>query len=306
MFGTASPAADAEIILLASEILHSLGLREISLHINSIGCPECRAKYHAALKEYFGAHRENLCDTCLERLEKNPMRLLDCKNPDCKEIAKDAPVILDYLCEDCAKHFEGLKERLDLCGMPYEVDPRIVRGLDYYTRTVFEFITDTIGAQGTVCGGGRYDGLVKELGGAQTPALGFGMGLERLLMVMEQAGCDFEPEAKCDIYLANIGEQAALKAFSLTKELRHNGFFAECDTVGRSLKAQMKYADKIGAAYSMVLGDDEIAQGKGKLKNMENGEVQEKELDSLAQTLATIQAQAALGMLSDTVEQWNQ
>lgn len=305
MFGSSSPAADAEVILLANEILHSLGLHEISLHINSIGCPECRAKYHTALKEYFSAHKESLCDTCLERLEKNPMRLLDCKNPECKVIAKDAPVILDYLCEDCAEHFEGLKERLDLCGLSYEVDPRIVRGLDYYTRTVFEFITDTIGAQGTVCGGGRYDGLVKELGGAQTPALGFGMGLERLLMVMEQAGCEFEPETKCDIYVANIGQAAAMKAFALTKELRHDGFFAECDTVGRSLKAQMKYADKIGATYSMVLGDDEIAQGKANLKNMQTGETQEIELDSLAQTLATIQAQAALGMLSDTVEQWN-
>ncbi|MBO5575897.1 MAG: histidine--tRNA ligase [Ruminococcus sp.] len=272
MVGTASPRADAEVIALAKTVLDRVGLRNIELNINSIGCPECRAKYHQALKEYFSARKDELCHTCQERLEKNPMRLLDCKSPEDQAIAKDAPLILDYLCDDCKAHFEKLKEYLTEMGIQFTVNPRIVRGLDYYTRTVFEFITTEIGAQGTVCGGGRYDGLIGELGGAQTPALGFGMGLERLLLVMQKQECDFIEDKKCDLYIATMGEAAVKKALSLTTALRDEGFFVEYDLVERGIKPQMKYADKIGAKFVIVLGDNEIESGSAKLKNMATGE----------------------------------
>ena len=272
VFGPAGPAADAELISLAAEALAALGIEGLSLEINSIGCPNCRPAYHEALKNYFKSNLDKLCPTCLGRLEKNPLRILDCKNPDCQVVAKDAPVVLDHLCGECAGHFEGLKARLEALNLEYTVNPRIVRGLDYYTKTVFEFVSDKIGAQGTVCGGGRYDGLVEELGGAPTPALGFGMGLERLLLVMEAMGAPIPEPESCDIYIAAMGDAAALRAFELTGRLRGEGFFAECDLMGRSLKAQMKYANKIGAKYSLVLGDNELAEAKAQLKNMATGE----------------------------------
>ena len=272
MVGSASPRADAEVIALAKSVLDRLGLQNIVLNINSIGCPECREKYRQALKEYFEPHRDELCRTCQERLDKNPMRLLDCKSAEDQAIAKDAPAILDYLCDDCKAHFEKLKQYLTQMGIGYSVNPRIVRGLDYYTRTVFEFITTEIGAQGTVCGGGRYDGLIEQLGGAKTPALGFGMGLERLLLVMQKQGCDFIEEKTCDLYIATMGENAVNKALSMTSALRDEGFFVEYDLVERGLKPQMKYADKIGAKFVIVLGDNEIESGSAKLKNMATGE----------------------------------
>lgn len=272
MAGSPSPAADAEVISLAKKILDRLELKNIELHINSIGCPTCRAKYHEALRAYFEPHKNELCETCKERLVKNPMRLLDCKSPEDREIAKDAPVILDYLCDECSDHFAKLKKYLDNAGIDYTIDPKIVRGLDYYTKTVFEFITTEIGAQGTVCGGGRYDGLIEQLGGQHTPALGFGMGLERLLLVMDKQNCDYLAPKKCDIYFATMGDEALEKAMSLTAQLREFGYFAEYDLMGRGLKAQMKYANKIGAAFTMVLGDNELADGKAKLKEMKSGE----------------------------------
>lgn len=272
MAGSQSPAADAELISLAKKILERLEVKNIELRINSIGCPACRAKYHEALRAFFEPHKDELCDTCKERLGKNPMRLLDCKSPEDREIAKDAPVILDYLCDECSDHFNKLKKYLDNAGVSYIVDPKIVRGLDYYTKTVFEFVTTEIGAQGTVCGGGRYDGLIEQLGGQHTPALGFGMGLERLLLVMDKQNCDFLAPKKCDIYFATMGDTALEKAMSLTAQLREFGYYAEYDLMGRGLKAQMKYANKIGAAFTMVLGDNELADGKAKLKEMESGE----------------------------------
>ena len=272
MVGSASPRADAEVISLAKSVLDRVGLQNIVLNINSIGCPECREKYRQALREYFEPHRDELCRTCQDRLDKNPMRLLDCKSAEDQAIAKDAPVILDYLCDECREHFEKLKEYLTVMGIEYNVNPRIVRGLDYYTRTVFEFITTEIGAQGTVCGGGRYDGLIEELGGAKTPSLGFGMGLERLLLVMQKQGCDFMPDKTCDLYIATMGENAVKKALSMTTALRDEGFFVEYDLVERGLKPQMKYADKIGAKFVIVLGDNEIESGNAKLKNMATGE----------------------------------
>ena len=272
MAGTKDPRADAEVISLAKSIIDTAGLRGIKLFINSIGCPECRAKYHAALKEYFAGRADELCDTCRGRLEKNPMRILDCKSPVCSEIAEGAPVILDYLCDDCREHFEKLQQYLTAMDIKFEINPKIVRGLDYYTKTVFEFVTTDIGAQGTVCGGGRYDGLIETLSGKPCPALGFGMGLERLILTMEKQGLDFAAEDTCDIYIASMGEAASVKAMQMCAELRADGVSAECDVVGRGLKAQMKYADKLGAKFSVVLGDSELENQTAELKNMQTGE----------------------------------
>ena len=278
-YGTQSPAADAELICAAQSVLDRLGLNQIHLELNSIGCPECRAKYNQALREYFGQFKDRLCDTCLSRLEKNPMRLLDCKSPQDQELAKDAPKITDYLCEECENHFSEVKRYLDSAGVEYTVNPKIVRGLDYYTKTVFEFVTDCIGAQGTVCGGGRYDGLIEELGGKHMPSLGFAMGLERLLMVMDAQGIAIPDDDKCALYIATMGDDAKVKAFELLRRVRECGLIAETDVVGRGLRAQMKYADKIGAKYSLVLGDNELNENKAKVKNMETGEQTELALD---------------------------
>lgn len=279
MAGSSSPAADAEVISLAKTMLDRLGLKNIELYINSIGCPACRAKYHEALRNYFNLCKEELCETCQERLIKNPMRILDCKSPVCREIGKNAPLILDYLCEECSEHFEKLKKYLTDLDIEFKVNPKIVRGLDYYTKTVFEFVTTEIGAQGTVCGGGRYDGLIEQLGGQHTPALGFAMGIERLLIVMEKQDCDYLVPKKCDIYFATMGENALEKAMKLSKALREYGYFAEYDMMGRGLKAQMKYANKINAAFTVVLGDNEIESGIAKLKEMEKGTETDIRLD---------------------------
>ena len=279
MAGSQSPSADAEVISLAKTLLDRLGLKNIELYINSIGCPECRAKYHAALKEYFESKKLELCDTCLSRLEKNPMRILDCKSPICSEIAKDAPIILDYLCEECSEHFTKLQKYLTNLGIAFKVNPKIVRGLDYYTKTVFEFVTTEIGAQGTVCGGGRYDGLIEQLGGQHTPALGFAMGIERILITMEKQNCDFLQPRKCDLYIAPMDDAALEKAMLIARDLREYGYWVEYDVIGRGLKAQMKYANKIDAAFTIVLGENELTSGKVKVKNMAKGEELELDLD---------------------------
>lgn len=270
-FGAASPAADAEVISLADYAFKALGVGNLSLEINSIGCPECRAKYTAALKAYFKSNESELCGTCRDRLERNPMRILDCKSPVCSAVAAGAPVVLDYICDACREHFDMVQKHLDALGIAYTVNPHIVRGLDYYTRTVFEFVSNDLGAQSTVCGGGRYDGLVEQMGGQPTPALGFGMGIERLLMVMEAQGCAFPPDKRCDVYIAPMGESASLLAGELCSKLRAEGFIAQTDLVGRGVKAQMKFANKIGARFTVVLGDDEVASGKAKLKDMDSG-----------------------------------
>lgn len=284
-FGTASPAADAELISLVNDIFAFLDVKNLKIQINSIGCPECRKNYHKALQEYFESKKEELCGTCLGRLERNPMRILDCKSPVCSEIAKDAPKVTDYLCDECDEHFKKVQQYLDAMNIPYEVNPSIVRGLDYYTKTVFEFVSTEIGAQGTVCGGGRYDGLVEEIGGNHTPALGFAMGMERLLMLMEAQGIEFPPEAKCDLYIASMGENATLKASQIASDVRGNGMHAQFDIVGRSVKAQMKYANKIGAAYTVVLGDSEIEAGVAKVKNMADGSETEMNIDDIAEEI---------------------
>ena len=271
-FGAASAAANAEVISLADTFLKRLGIRDITAHINSIGWPKCRPKYSEALKAYFTRYRDELCDTCKDRLERNPMRLLDCKSPICSAIAKNAPKTLDFLCDDCRTSFDETLSQLSRMGVDYQVDTGIVRGLDYYTGPVFEFISNDIGAQGTVCGGGRYDGLVEQLGGKPTPALGFGSGLERLLLVMEKLGIAIPGAETVDVYVATAGKAAADAAQKLVLELRRSGIAAEHDLCDRSLKAQMKYADKIGARYTMVIGDDELAAGTANLKNMQTGE----------------------------------
>ena len=271
VLGTASPAADAEVISLANEIFVFFGVEGLELQLNSIGCKECRQKYSQALKEYFSAKKDELCETCRDRLDRNPMRILDCKSPVCSAIAADAPVMLDYLCDDCREHFESVKKLLEAMNIEYTVNPKIVRGLDYYTRTVFEFVSKSIGAQGTVCGGGRYDGLVEELGGQHTPSLGFGLGIGRLLLLLESQGIEIPDDSGCDIYIAPMGEKALVEAVRLTSDLRSEGISAQTDIVGRSVKAQMKYADKTGARYTCVIGDDELSAGVYKVKNMADG-----------------------------------
>ena len=275
-FGASAPQADAEVISLAMLIVNTLGLDNVSLHINSIGCPTCRARYTEALHAYFAERQNELCGTCLSRLERNPMRILDCKSPVCHGIAAEAPVMLGYLCDECAAHFEAVKGCLDAAGVKYVIDEHIVRGLDYYTRTVFELVSD----QGlVVAGGGRYDGLIKELGGQPQPGLGFGMGIERMLMTMEEQGVRFPEAPVCDLYFVSMGQAAAQKCFALTTALREGGAAVECDIVGRSLKAQMKYADKLGARYTIVVGDNELETSRAQLKDMNTGATEEVSLD---------------------------
>ena len=271
-FGAGTPAANAEVISLADTFLKRLGIKNITAHINSIGCPECRKDYYKALKAYFEQYRGELCETCLERLDRNPMRVLDCKSPVCSKIAETAPRTIDYLCPKCKSDFDSTLRLLTHMGVDYQIDSGIVRGLDYYTGPVFEFISNDIGAQGTVCGGGRYDGLVEMLGGKPTPALGFGSGLERLLLVMESLGIKIPGDDSVDIYIATAGEAAGDTAQKLILEQRRRGIAAERDLCDRGLKAQMKYADKIGARYTMVIGEDELNSGTAQLKNMATGE----------------------------------
>lgn len=280
MFGSSLPVADAGLIAFANGLFDRLCVKNLTLKINSIGCPTCRAEYAKALTAYFTEQKDRLCETCLSRLDRNPMRILDCKSPECAEVAKGAPHILDYLCDDCRKHFDEVKEILNSAGIVYEVDPTIVRGLDYYTRTVFEFVSGDLGAQSTVCGGGRYDGLVEEMGGAKTPALGFALGIERLLLVMAAQKVQFPEEDPCELYIASVGEAARKKAFLLVQKLRDCAVEAACDEMDRSLNAQMKYAGKLGAQFTLVLGDDELASGKGIIKNMKTGEKKKIDLDN--------------------------
>ena len=299
--GAAAPNADAEVIALARQVLDSIGIQKISLEINSIGCPECRKKYSQALKDYFKANIDTLCDTCKDRLDRNPMRILDCKSPVCKELAANAPVVLDYLCEECEEHFKNVRKHLDAAGIEYTVNPHIVRGLDYYTRTVSEFVSGDIGAQSTVCGGGRYDGLIKQMGGQPTASLGFAMGIERLMMVLESQKTELPKQSGCDLYIAQMGENASLAATALCNDLRADGFKVQTDICGKGLKAQMKFADKIGASFTMVLGDDELQNKKAKLKNMSTGEQTEVSLESLSDDLFKALNACALDSLADSI-----
>ncbi|MBO4941247.1 MAG: histidine--tRNA ligase [Clostridia bacterium] len=282
-FGASGASTDAEVISLAWMFLKKLGLSGITLNINSIGCPVCKREYNQKLRAYFEEYKGELCPTCLERLEKNPMRIIDCKSEICSRIAKDAPKMVDHLCQECSDHFEETKARLSGMGIDFEVNPDIVRGLDYYTKTVFEFVSDCLGAQSTVCGGGRYSGLVEELGGKPADGIGFAAGIERLILVLKaQKGEEVSFDDGPDVFVATMGDAADKAAQKLIFELRTKGIHAQQDLCGRSLKAQMKYADKLAARYSVVIGDDEIANNKGNLKNMGTGEVKEVSLTAEA------------------------
>ena len=275
VFGAEAPTIDAEVISLALTFLDRVGLKDLTVHINSIGCKECRKKYNDALREFLRPRLDKLCDTCKGRFERNPLRILDCKSEICQEQIQGAPVLLDYICDDCREHFEKFKACLDNMGIKYEIDPGIVRGLDYYSKTVFEIISGDF----TVCGGGRYDGLVEELGGQSTPAIGFGLGIERLLLRLEETGAVIPEPEKVDLYIAPLGEKASLYVQQLVYNLRKKGIKAETDHMGRGLRAQMKYADKIGCRYSLVLGDNEIDTGVASVKNMTDGTKTDIKLD---------------------------
>ena len=281
--GSYAPETDAEVILLALSLFGKLGVKDLMLHINSIGCPECRKEYNAALKEYLSGYLNEMCETCRARFDKNPMRIIDCKEPRCREIVKNAPRTIDFLCDNCRKHFEGVKSCLDAAGAEYVIDPDIVRGLDYYTGTVFEVISNRIGAQGAVCAGGRYNGLIEELGGPSIPAVGFGMGMERLLAVMETNEVEFPKPPETTVYFAANGDAPRMKAFALAQKLREAGVSAEFDHMERSFKAQFKYANKLGAKFTVALGDEELERGAVKVKCMADGEETEVELDRLAE-----------------------
>ncbi len=282
VFGSAEADTDAEVIFAASSFLDKLGIKDVRLEINSIGCKTCRAEYNKALKEYFRPHLSEMCATCNERFEKNPLRMIDCKEDKCKRITANAPKIIDYLCPDCKAHFEKVKELLNVLGVKYTVNPDIVRGLDYYSRTVFEFVSTSIGAQGTVCGGGRYDGLISELGGGNVPAIGFAAGLERLLLLMENTAVHFPEAPAPDIYIAGMDDVSRKEAFKLACSLRANGLCAECDHMNRSVKAQLKYADKCGAKYVAVIGESEIASGECNLKKMADGSTVAVKLENIS------------------------
>ncbi|MCL2071502.1 MAG: histidine--tRNA ligase [Oscillospiraceae bacterium] len=267
VYGADTPLCDAELIALAYDLFTELGIPDnaYTIEINSIGCPECRVKYQDSLRRYYSEFEDKLCRDCMERLERNPMRLIDCKNPSCGEFKENAPLILDYNCDKCAEFFNGFKSGLDLLSIPYTVNSKIVRGLDYYTNTVFEFV---LKSNGLVFGaGGRYNGLIEELGGNAAPASGFALGIERLVAVIGE-GAGFPLPKKPDIYIAALGEKAAAFALKLTRDLRCACIWAECDIVGRSVKAQMRFADKIGARFSMVIGENELETGKAVLKDM--------------------------------------
>ena len=282
MIGTNTPSADAEAIMLADRIFEAFGLKDtITLNLNNIGCKKCRSEYNAKLKDFLFEKKDMLCDTCKERMEKNPMRTFDCKSPVCREALKDAPTIFDCVCEDCKAHFKKVTDILDTVGIEYKIDKSIVRGLDYYSKTVFEFVSNAIGAQGTVLGGGRYDGLIKDIGGNDEAGIGFAMGLERLLLLLSQKE-DFNITPSCpDIMLIPVDDNARMKAYELLNKLRSKDISAEIDVNERSVKAQMKYANKLNATYTVVLGEDEIKNDLLKLKNMESGEVLELSFDGL-------------------------
>ena len=283
LFGSDSYMADVEIIQMCNKFFEKLNIKDIELNINSIGCPKCRESYKEALKEYIRPNLDKYCDTCKTRFEKNPMRILDCKEENCKKLNQNAPRILDYLCQDCKTHFENVKNALNELGITYKVDSNIVRGLDYYTKTVFEFVSKIDGL--TVLGGGRYDGLAEELGGAKTPAIGFATGMERLIDVFKANNKELDLEKNMQVFVAYLGDKANLYATKYVELLRDNGIYAEKDIMGRSLKAQLKYADKKKAKYVLTIGDNEIESKKAPLKNMETGEILQIDLEDIQEVL---------------------
>ena len=281
MFGSYSAAQDAEAISVATTLLEQLGVKNVELRLNSLGCVECRNHYNQKLKEFIASHLDKLCDTCKQRYLKNPLRVLDCKEKGCQQVIANAPSVLDCLDEECTKHFEKVQTILKEMGIAFTIDPKIVRGLDYYTRTVFEFVSDGL----TVCGGGRYDQLVEQCGGKPTGAVGFGMGIERLVMILEKQYGQLEQKNDVMIYIGAMGEKGMLKSQALTLQMRKAGIYAECDTVERSVKAQMKYANKINAMYTVIIGDTEIEQNSVELKQMQQGTTESVALNDLLEVM---------------------
>ena len=284
--GSDNPSLDAEVIALAVQFFNEVGLKDLAVRINSVGCPTCRAKYNELLKSYLDAKADVLCTTCLERKDKNPMRVIDCKNPTCKENLQDIPFMADHICEDCKDHFEKLQSYLKEMDINFIVDKSIVRGLDYYKKTAFEIISNDIGSQSTVCGGGRYDGLVEQIGGPKgMSGIGFGLGAERLLLTMENNNIEIENPQSTDIYIVTIGEEAKLKSFKLLKDLRQNHISADNDHLDRSVKAQFKYSDKINSKFTIVIGEDELNNDSATLKNMSTSEQTTVKLSELVEEL---------------------
>lgn len=279
--GATNPNIDAETILLAKTFLDKVGIKNVTLYLNSIGCKECRAKYKKVLSEYLRSNIDNMCELCKDRLDKNPLRILDCKNENCKKINEKAPVILDYLCDDCKEHFESVQKLLTIAGVEFKINPYIVRGLDYYNKTVFEFVSNSIGAQGTVCGGGRYDGLIAELGGNDVAGIGFAVGIERILMLLENLGVEIPNDSEIEYYVAPMGQKESEKAFEIVSLLRKKGISADFDHMNRSIKAQFKYADKIGAKKVIVIGSEELEKGIFKVKEMSTGKEENVTFDEL-------------------------
>lgn len=286
VLGSDGPSVDAEVISLAVQFFNEMGLKNLSVNINSVGCPKCREEYNRKLKEYLDKKVDVLCETCLERKDKNPMRVIDCKNPHCKENLQDIPFMIDHLCDDCKDHFDKLQTYLKEMDINYVVDKTIVRGLDYYKKTAFEIISNDIGSQSTVCGGGRYDGLVEMLGGPKgISGIGFALGAERLLLTLENNNIEIENPKSTDIYIATIGDAAKTKSFKLIKDLRTNHISADNDHLDKSLKAQFKYSDKLNAKYTVVIGDDELANDTATLKNMKTSEQTTIKLSELVDEL---------------------
>jgi histidyl-tRNA synthetase len=283
VFGAQDPAIDAEVIKLGLDVVASFGLTGLVANINSIGCPTCRPKYREALRDHFRPHLGELCGDCNVRFEKNPLRLVDCKKDANHPAMQNAPIPLDYLCEECRAHWDGLRAHLDALGVKYQIDPRIVRGLDYYTKTVFEILHPKLGAQSTLWGGGRYDGLIETLGGKPTPGVGFGMGMERILMVLEEEGRaqNWAGRPRLDVFVVTLGDAAKAAGLKLVYDLRAAGLSADLDYLGRSMKAQMKYAGKQEAPWVVILGENEVQAGKAVVKRMETGEQVEVELNAV-------------------------
>lgn len=285
--GEANPAVDAEVILLAMSLLEGLGLKDLELSINSVGCPKCRSKYRTMLQDFFRDKLDDLCEDCRSRFDRSPLRILDCKKDSDKPYMADAPKITDCLCDECSDHFAKLKEHLVNAGISFQHDPRLVRGLDYYTKTAFEIKYPPLGAQSAVAGGGRYDGLIEEMGGSPTPAVGFATGLERLLLALESQNLLPEKKRSVDAYVVALGEAAQSEGFKLLNNLRKAGLSAAMDFAGRSMKAQMKQANKLGARYALILGDDEIAEGVVMLRSMSDSQ---QEKVALAEVIGKIKA----------------
>ncbi len=286
IFGGKGPETDAEVILLARDYIAALGVDGVELNLNSIGCKHCRPKFNEALKEYLRPHLPEMCDTCRSRFDKNPLRILDCKEEVCSKINENAPKTVDFLCDECREHFEKLKEILDACGVKYKLNPKLVRGLDYYSKTVFEFVSTSIGSQGTVLGGGRYDTLIENLGGPQVPAVGFGSGIERMLLVLENTGKRIPEEAPLGAYIAGLDDGGRKAAFQLCDTLRKTGISAEFDHAARSVKAQFKYAGKVGAKYVVVIGSNELESGEYTVKNMADSTSETVKAERVAEYLA--------------------